>query len=264
MAVNITQIISPSPYDIKDNNLLQPSQVEALFDPSIDYIEYVITTPNKSFKNVDYNYNNYTFPTNGTVTSNAISNIDIDPISDINRKGYNSGDFETYYNFYKTKLETSPSNRNIFIKEISANRTELKLNFSSTPSNASSILENFKQEASNNFSIYFEDFYLNFGEDNLIVANNFDYDPSNFDILINLYQPLPNNIQTNNTLWVVTKIADPLAFSISITPELVSPTIVTFDIKGPNFNIALADKVNNTTNYTDYSIIIIKYSYIFY
>ena len=256
MAVNITQIISPSPYDIKDNNLLQPSQVEALFDPSIDYIEYVITTPNKSFKNVDYNYNNYTFPTNGTVTSNAISNIDIDPISDINRKGYNSGDFETYYNFYKTKLETSPSNRNIFIKEISANRTELKLNFSSTPSNASSILENFKQEASNNFSIYFEDFYLNFGEDNLIVANNFDYDPSNFDILINLYQPLPNNIQTNNTLWVVTKIADPLAFSISITPELVSPTIVTFDIKGPNFNIALADKVNNTTNYTDYSTLL--------
>ena len=86
MAVNITQIISPSPYDIKDNNLLQPSQVEALFDPSIDYIEYVITTLINHFKNVDYNYNNYTFPTNGTVTSNAISNIDIDPISDINRK----------------------------------------------------------------------------------------------------------------------------------------------------------------------------------
>jgi len=122
----------------------------AFFNPSTDYIEYVITTPNKSFKNVEYNYNEYKFPTNGTVVSNNIDNIDIDPIRDINKKGYNAGEFEVYYNFYKNQLQTSYQNQNLFIKEISADRTELKLNFLSFPVTLINDLEIFKQEVNNN------------------------------------------------------------------------------------------------------------------
>ena len=242
MAISITQISPSSPYNSKDNTLLNPITAEATFNPELDYIEYVIATPNKSFKIVDYNYNAYSFPINGTVTSNVIHDIEIDPINDITKKGYGAGEFNTYYNFYRNQLGTSVNNRNLFIKEISADRTELKLR-ASNPISQTDILT-FRNEVTSP-SPYYTDFYLNFGNDDLAVANNFDYNPSTSDIIINLYQPLPNNIQLSDTLWSLTQIAEQLAFSISFTSEAVTPPIVTFNIQGPNFNLPIQDKINN-------------------
>jgi hypothetical protein len=48
------------------------------------------------------------------------------------------------------------------------------------------------------------------------VANNIAIDSTTFDIIINLYNPLPNNIGVTVPLWIVTKIADSLVFDISI------------------------------------------------
>jgi hypothetical protein len=256
MAINISQISPQSLYPSRDISLIQSTQIGTTFNPSIDYIEYVITTPNKLFKNVEYNYNNYAFPTNGTVVSNNISDIDIDPIGDINRKGYNNGDFETYYNFYRNQLQTSPTNQNLIIKSISADRTELKLDFLSFPITLTNELEIFKSEINNDNSIYINEFYLNFGNDNLVVANNFDYDPNTYEVIVNLATPLSTNIVINTSLWIVTKIADSLVFAISLTPESVLPSVVTFDLQGPNFNISLPDKVNNTTDYVNYSTLL--------
>lgn len=251
MAVNVTQIFSSSPYSLNDERLIPSTQVEATFNPSTDYIEYVISTVNNSFRTVDYNYNAYSFPTNGTVISNDINSIEINPTSDLSSKGISTGDYNSYYNFYRNQLQTSPTNQNIFIKEISADRTELKLDFLEDIS--TSELEIFKSLVSNNLSFYFEDFYLNFGNNNLVVANNFDYDPITLETIINLYQPLPSNISINTPLWVVTKIADPLAFNISFTSDPIPTPVVTFGLQGPNFNINVQDKTNNTTNYIDYS-----------
>ena len=253
MAISITQISPSSPYNSKDNILLNPITAEATFNPELDYIEYVIATPNKSFKIVDYNYSTYSFPVNGTVTSNVIHDIEIDPVNDITKKGYGVGEFNTYYNFYRNQLGTSVNNQNLFIKEISADRTELKLR-ASNPISQTDILT-FKNEVTSP-SPYYTDFYLNFGNDNLAVANNFDYNSSTSDIIINLYQPLPNNIQISDTLWIVTQIADQFAFSLSFTSEAVAPSIVTFNLQGPNFNLPTQDKINNSTNYTDYNTLL--------
>ena len=62
MAVDIISLSSTTPYSPNDEALISPQIITSSFDPIVNYIEYVITTPNKSFKNVDYNYNNYTFP----------------------------------------------------------------------------------------------------------------------------------------------------------------------------------------------------------
>jgi hypothetical protein len=251
MAVNVNQILPPIPYSSNDERLIPSTQIEATFNPNTDYIEYVVSTINNSFQTVDYNYNTYSFPTDGTVVSNNINSIEIDPTSDLSRKGITSGDYNVYYNFYRNYLQSSPSNQNIFIKEISADRTELKLsllNFIPVEE-----LESFKILVSNNLSFYFEDFYLNFGDNNLVIANNFDYNPSTLEILINLYQPLPSNINVNTPLWIVIKIANSLAFNITYTPEPITPPVVTFGIKGPNFNLNIQDRINNSTDYTNYN-----------
>ena len=249
MAANIIEISSPSSYSPDVNILLPPDYINATFNPSIDYIEYVVTTPNNSFQTVYYNYNSYSFPTDGTVLSNNISSIEIDPELDITSRGFNNGEYNVYYNFYQNQLQTSQNNRNFFIKEISADRTELKLGFVNNVPIVN--LDYFKSYASG-LTNYFNDFYLNFGDNILAVANNFDYDSDTYDVLINLYQPLPSNIGLNYPLWIVTKIADTLAFNIQFTPEVVNIPITTFDIKGPNFNLPIKDQVNNSSQYSNY------------
>jgi len=253
MAINVTQIFPSSPYSPQDERLIAPTQIEATFNPSVDYIEYVISTVNGSFQIVDYNYSAYSFPTNGTVISNNISSIEIDPTSDINRKGITSGEYNAYYNFYKNELLTSPTNRDLFIKSISADRTELIIRYASFNTDPVSAVNNF---ISNNTSFYFNDFYLNFGGNILLVANNIQINPTTNDILVNLYNPLPSNLTTNSNFWVVTKIADPLAFNVIFTQEVSPPAVLTFDLRGPNFNLDTKDRTNNTSNYTDYSTII--------
>jgi len=260
MAIDISQIEKDQSLifisSTSNSDLIQSSQVETTFNPSTDYIEYVINTSNNSFKSIDYNYNNYTFPINGTVTSNDISNIEINPLNDITKKGFNNGNFEVHYNFYRNQLQTSFDNQNLIIKEISADRTELKLDFLSFPITLTTNLAGFKFEVNNNNTIYINEFYLNFGNDNLITANNFDYDPNTYEILVNLVNPLPSNITINTSLWIVTKVADSLSFNITFTPDPVIPSILSFPLKGPNFNININNQINNSSDYQTYNTLI--------
>jgi hypothetical protein len=252
MALEISSLNPTSPYSLKDVNLINPTSIETTFNPNLDYIEYVVTTSNKSFIRIDYNYNRYKFPTDGTVTDNSISTIDIDPVLDLSSYQINTGDFITTYNFYRNELLTSYTNQDLFIKDISADRTELIVRYNSNIDPVL-IVNNFN---SRNTGFYFSDFYLNFGDNNLVLANNISVNPDNNDILINLYQPLSNNISTQTKFWVVTAIADPLVFNIVSNPEPITPPILSFSLRGPNFNIGVNDQINNSTDYQTYNTLI--------
>jgi len=253
MATTVTPISTQTNYSISDEILLNPSVTQSSFDPSVNYIEYTIVTPNSSFLTVDYNYNGYSFPNNG-VTSNSISDIIINPETDLTKKGFTNGEFNVYYNFLKNELNSSYTNQNFFIKEISSDRTELILN-TVDDVNVINNINNFKNQLNSNPN-YFQDFFLNFGNNVLCVANNINININTLDIFINLYEPLPNNIQIKNTLWVVTQVANELAFNIVTTPEPVIPTITSFPLNGPNFNLPVQDQTNNSTGFETYSSLI--------
>jgi hypothetical protein len=253
MAAIITQIETPTNYTPSDEVLLNPSITQSVFNPSTDYIEYTVTTPNNSFSVTDYNYQNYSFPVAG-VTSDSIDNIIINPELDLNDNGYNNGEFNVYYNFLKNELNSSALNPSFFINDISSDRTEVIIK-STNDVNIINDVNNFRSQLNSNPN-YFQDFFLNFGGNILCVANNIEIDNDTLDIYINLYEPLPNNIQVKDTLWIVTQIADELAFNVSFTPEIVVPTITSYPIKGPNFNISIQDQTNNSTGFETYSTLI--------
>jgi hypothetical protein len=253
MATTVTPISTQTNYSISDEILLNPSITQSSFDPLVNYIEYTIVTPDSSFSTVDYNYNGYSFPNSG-VTSNSISDIIINPETDLTRKGFTNGEFNVYYNFLKNELNSSYTNQNFFIKEISSDRTELILN-TVDDVNVINNINNFKNQLNSNPN-YFQDFFLNFGNNILCVANNINIDTNTLDIFINLYEPLPDNIQIKNTLWVVTQVANELAFNIVTTPEPVIPTITSFPLNGPNFNLPVQDQINNSTGFETYSSLI--------
>jgi hypothetical protein len=248
MAISVSQIQTPPPYSPNEVSLLNASSVESVFNPSVNYIEYIITDSANSFKLVDINYNRYSFPTNGTVTSNNISSIILDPTSDIQSKNINAGEYIVYYNFYQNEVNTSPTQNNFFVKEISSDRTEVTISFLSLFTSLEGVVSSLKIDN----SPYFKEFYLNFGNGIVLLANNIQVGVNN-TLVINLYDPLPFDIQINASFWIVTKIADTLSFNISITPETILPTVVKFDIKGPNLNLNIKDRTNNSTDYVDYS-----------
>ena len=256
MALEIIDLNPQSPYTLKDSGLLTPSSVDTTFNPDLDYIEYIVQTKNKSFVAVNYDYKEYSFPVDGTVTSNDISNINIDPISDLSEQALGGGDFIVNYGFYRNQLNTSAQNRNFFIREISGDRTELILgNAKELYDELVLSVEEFKSSLNDNFS-YFEDFYLNFGQGNLFLANNIDINKETGNVIINLYQPLSNNITLQTQLWVVTEIADSLVFNIVSTPDPITPSILSFGLRGPNFNINVNDQINNSTDYQTYNTLI--------
>jgi hypothetical protein len=253
MAISITSITPNSSYAPADESLLNSSTTSAFFSPDTDYIEYTISTPDLSFINTNPYYNRYSFPTSG-VTSGSISDIIINPPTDLTSTGITSGEYNVYYNFLKNELSSSIENPRFFIKEISADRTEVVLSVNNPNVTLIDEVNNFK--SSLNSSEYFQDFYLNFGNNVLSIANNIDIDNDTLDVFINLYAPLSDSIQLKTQLWVVTQVADTLAFNIVITEEPIIPSITSFPIKGPNVNLPIKDQINNSTGQLDYGTLV--------
>jgi len=234
-------------YAISDENLISSIEVNTLFNPNTDYIEYFIYNPNGGGivyppNNTPANYNGYTLEDNRLV---------INPEEDLKSNGFFEGNYNTFYNFLSTKL-SSNFNRRYYISEISSNRTEIRL--SSNDISTQEILSSavvFLQER--NTDEYYPDFYLNFGNNQLVIANNILVDDET--ILIKLYEALPPQYQLKSTLWVVEQVADPIAYLVELPFEeiIIDNTI---KLKGPNINLPVKGQVNNSTEDIDFTTLI--------
>ena len=233
-------------YSLEDNSLITSLEIETSFNPNTDRVEYFI---------YDLNGNILYDNVSGYPGYSLIDNImTLDPQADLIRQGYTEGQFNTLYNFVSSKL-ASNSNFNYFISEISPDRTEVRLDTTAIPNDLviSSSLELTNDIATSTGSYY--DFYLDFGSNQLVIANNILLDTSvvnNPTVLIKLYEPLPQQFDINSQLWVVTQVANSVAYNISI--------VQTFDVtdefiylQGPNLNIGIQDQINNSTDYNNYS-----------
>ena len=233
-------------YSSNDLNLIVSTEVETYFDPTTDYIEYYVYDlgGNIIVSNI------FDFP-GYKLINNQVS---IDPIADLAAYGYEQGSYNTLYNFLKRKLGSNPLST-YYIDEISSDRTEIRLNTTEIPNiDVVALTNDFINEIQTS-PVGYVDFYLDFGNNQLIIANNILLDNTNVDdptILIKLYEPLPDQFVLKSQCWVVEQIANSLAYNISITP-----TFNTIDdnvyIAGPNYNLNVSDEINNSTDYTNYT-----------
>ena len=229
-------------YNTEDESLISNFETDVTFDPNQDYLEYFILDLNQNilYSNVA-GYPGYQIRDN---------NIVIDPQKDLESLGYTEGQYYTIYNFLKRKLSSSV-NSTFYIQDISTDRTELRLN--TTQISDLDVIDLTNQLAADiaTSQTSYKDFYLDFGNNKLIIAVNIALDntnPSDPTVLIKLYEPLPNEFTTLSQCWVVEQIAESVAYQIELT------TVFTLDeqlnyISGPNFNINLQDQINNSTPY---------------
>jgi len=243
-------------YEGQDLTLIPTFEVDTIFSQN-SYIENFIYDINKTLLTSEYNFSQYTVLNDGQSSgqNGVLSQIEINPEQIIINNGFDQGIYITYFNFFNKHIGSS--SELLYIAEISPDRTEIRLD-STTLSNLDIITQTNNLIQQRESSPYFFDFYLNFGENQLAIANNIqldNQDVTNPTILIKLYDALPEQFDVNSTLWVVSLIEDPIAYQVAFEDE---PIVFddTVKISGPNFNLDLKDRVNNSTVELSYSDIL--------
>jgi hypothetical protein len=231
-------------YSTEDISLLSSSIYSSNWDNNRDYIEYYIFNLNGEIVESDLDLINYLSIPEGLV---------INPEQDIQNIGFIEGTFNVLYHFFNPLLSSS-IDTTYYISEISSDRTELKINTNQLSSieitSGYNALKQILTEAD-----YYKDFYLNFGDNQLIIANNVLIDTSNstnIGIYIKLYEPLPSEFGLKSKLWVVDKIADSVAYQIELFDDTIFVDTTPY-LQGPNFNLKIKDEINNSTDFLNFS-----------
>ena len=243
-------------YESQDENLISQFDVDTVLTGS-SYIEFFVYDNNQTLLYSTTNYTSYNVENDGQSAGddNQISQFNISPGVDTENQGFSQGEYISYYNFLTKRI--GDPNTNLFISEISSDRTEIRLD-----SNILSDLDIVEQ--TNNFtqfrenSTYFVDFYLNFGSNDLIISNNIKLSnetTNNPTIVVKLYEPLPSQFDLKDELWVVTTLNEPEAFNVNFPPEPVVFQDST-QISPPNFNLPIKSEVNNSSANLSYNDII--------
>ena len=244
---NITSLnpfnFSTELYSNSDESLISSLIEENKFDLNTDYVEFIVYDLN----------NNQIYPGGSDLSFTNYSILDndiyVNPQTDLQLGSIDTGVVNVLYNFLRKRLLSSPQST-YYISEISSDRTEIRLD--------STIIDRAQIIASTNeFISYrgqdetFPDFYLNFGSNILLIANNIQLDTDN-TILIKLYEPLPQNLTINVSLWVVEKLSNGLAYNVEFNNIITLPS-TNIQIKGPNYNLSNKNQLNNSTENVDLS-----------
>jgi hypothetical protein len=247
----ILDIQQVSRYNEEDARLLTASTLTEDFGQVNDYIEYFVYDISGNLLRTNYNYKDFKSPQSSFVTpTGSLPIIEIDPIKDLQNLGYTSGEFNVQYNFFDNKV-SNPS-AELFLKEISADRTELRI--------GSTILTNEQIESGSlalideyTNSPYFVNYLVNFGDNNQALTVNVALNrvESGYEILFKLYEPLPANIQEKSSLWIVKEKVNPYSFNVNLD-RLVIPAPLP-QLRGPNFDIEVPNQNNVATSYQTYT-----------
>ena len=227
-------------YSTQDTNIISKFEIDTVFSQSTDYIEYYV---------YDENQNLIFPPSTQELLAYNVKNGDVlfSPDQDLQKLGFDSGAYFIAYSFYRKRLASS-LNAQYYISSISSDRTELRLN-SSQILKDDIILSTNEFIEYRNSSNYFVDFYLNFGDNNLIIANNIRLDltdPTSPQILIKLYEPLPFEFDLKSLLWVVESISTPQTYQV-IFPIITFTSQDFTYISGPNFDLNAKGEIGSTS-----------------
>ena len=215
-------------YSISDESLIVSNDLDTVFSGSTDYIETYIYDENQNQVSFQVPFTNYKV-TEGDVI--------LTPSNDLERLGFDIGSYYITYNFYRPQL-ASTLNTQYYISEISSDRTEIRLD-STQINNALLISSSLEFIEYRENADYFVDFLLNFGNNQLVIANNLELDLSdelNPTILIKLYESLPSTFDLKSQCSVVEQISTPQSYNVNFPPLDFTPDDFTY-ISGPNYSL---------------------------
>ena len=241
-------------FELSSQTIIPNAEITATFTPFQDSMEVWVYDNNNNIIGGNQNFQNYTLvdsPSNGEEVNGSTSELKLNPSEDARGLGFDTGNLNLIYNFLQPQLGTStdPSSQlQYYLAEISSDRTELRLksNFISNDIITSTYYAFKTQLDENNFA---DEFYLNFGLNQYQVGINciLDTSATNVSVLVKLYDALPPQFSLEDTLSIVTKPAESLAYSVNFPFIDTTPDDFTY-IKGPNYKLEVNQFLNNSTN----------------
>jgi hypothetical protein len=252
---NINSSTTISRFKVEDTSLIGTQTVINNFNSQTDYVEYAVYDVVNNLLSIDYNYKNYNLPSGSVFNPDgSFPILEINPTEDL-QQFTDAGEFIAQYSFFR-KYISDNINRDLFIKEISPDRTELKIS-STTFSN--SELEQYTNNLINekNNSSYLKTFLLNFGNNIVFPITNVALDRSDsnqYYILFKMYEPLSIEIVEKSNLWVVEEITNSVRFGVTLESQITPDPIP--QLKGANFGIEVKSKNTLPTQYESHNTLL--------
>lgn len=236
------QLFSDIDLSLLNNDTVTP------YDPRLidnNIAELHLFTPNGDYLGGDTNAN--------YIVLDDVSNSLLVNVREVfNIAGIDRGNYKIVINLFK-KLFGDNDHAPFFIKEISPERTELKLELIPSATHEDVIL--FQEFISLIDSIKFNDILnhviFNFGYNRIVKITNIKFDVTNNICYVRLYSELPLEIEEKHTCWSAFEIMDPYIDNVSLVVPV--NTIPLNKLKGPNFDIDTDLFNSNSTVYKSWN-----------
>jgi len=236
-----------------ESNIISTFAVNKLFAKESHKLEIHVYSLDNTLLESNQNFTKYSQLANSAgAGKEGASSIYLEPVLDAQDLGYENGDVRLLYNFLDNLYSDAKVASNFFIKEISPDRTELKLStFELTNEKVNSITAELKTQLLDNS--YFSVYKLNFDNNKFSSVINIDTLTEGEEelVVVKLSEPLNTEFGVNTTLYIEQEISDSVYYEVeSILEEDI---IKVPQLKGPNFSISVAEGQANPTEFFNFN-----------
>lgn len=246
LGVEQTNILS-----IKDRNLVDTFTLTSLpFYPTKNRVDVSFYDLNDLFIETIRDVKSY--KVHGILQKDKANQIDVYPAEDAERYGYN-GDVRLKYDFFNNLFsKDNTSEINLFVSEISTDRTELRAKcLSLSDVDLKAVVDSIYTKL--NLQNYFSEIYLEFFDEG-ITATGVNIMTEVVDgemyVTFKTYEPLPETVVEKSRFNVLERVGDPVKFEVIREVEVIEDPVKF--LKKPNFNIDKEEQVVNTTDYLNF------------
>lgn len=240
-------------YSEKDLALVDSFQINNIFDPTKHFSEVHILSLSDELIESVYDFTGYKLLSNAqSAGKEGASVLTLDPVQDIKNLGYDNGEIKILYHFLNDVYTDSKIPTEFYIEDISADRTEVRLNtLGLTSEQIAAFTAALKAKITG--QSYFAGFRLNFKNNDLLIAVNVDtlQDGLEQPVVVKLYEPLPTQYGIKDTLTIVEEVSDSTTFTIDYDITIAEETAPT--LRAANFNIEVQDEAVVPTGYYNYN-----------
>ena len=236
-------------YSQSDINLIENYQVNKSFRADRHYIETHFYSLNNS---KIFSLYNYDISTDVDIDAEGnVTNLNLKPEQLSIDNGFTGVDHKIVYHFLNDLYSQTDSKQPLFINTISQDRKEVLLYTDDIDVNTL-ITKTEQLKANINSKSYFEEYWLNLGDNDLYIVTNVDvYElEDKFTVALKLYEPLPKTFDIKHQVQLVEKVSDSIVVEVQV--EVEDEPDITPKLRGANFDIELDTNNPTPTEYLNY------------
>lgn len=249
----IGSITENEKYSEADLNLIDNYEINKKWNFKDNFIEtHFYSVYNTKLLSVyDYEFPTDVIVDNSGTEDTDISQLTLKPVDIAIEYGFVQTDVSMVFHFLNDLYTDDKSKQDFYIQEVSQDRKELLLYSDKVETNflinrTEDLVDSLKSKK------YFEEYWLNCGDNDLFIVTNVDvYELDNkFTIAVKLYEPLPKDYNEKSIVQLVEKVSDSIV--VQVEPEVEPEITVRPKLRRANFNLKVEKPNAKETEYFNY------------